>query len=241
MLATIARLRYVHASILACKKGMQLAHACHACAHPCDPMTEVPANLNHSGSHVSDLSYMACMPCTCRQRVLHFSLHSCRGISPRPKQACKLQHEQLFTECCAQQANGSLEQRSEQEMFYSCPSTSAEAFFEAVSNQLAGLEGSSSAASLHSQLEQAVEVAQAVQASPPRLCHHTSQSVHVHQHYQHLVLPAYLASQNGKLFVCIHIGATRVLSIAAMWLPARATSLASPGGYPSCPASVCTA
>lgn len=53
-------------------------------------------------------------------------------------------------------------------MFYSCPSVSAEAFFEAVSNQLAGLEaeGSPYAGSLESQLDQTIEVAQAVQASP---------------------------------------------------------------------------
>ena len=50
-------------------------------------------------------------------------------------------------------------------MFYSCPSASAEAFFEAVSSQLAGLDSSAYAGSLSSQLEQTIEVAQAVQAS----------------------------------------------------------------------------
>ena len=65
------------------------------------------------------------------------------------------------------QASGPLEQRTEQEMFYSCPSLSAEAFFEAVSNQLEGLEGEGSpyVGNLESQLEQTIEVAQAVQAS----------------------------------------------------------------------------
>lgn len=58
-----------------------------------------------------------------------------------------------------------MEQRSEQEVFYSCPSTSAEAFFEAVTSQLAGLEDSTYAATPSTQLEQAVEIAQAVQAS----------------------------------------------------------------------------
>lgn len=63
------------------------------------------------------------------------------------------------------QASGPLEQRKEQEMFYSCPSVSAEAFFRAVSSQLASLEGSSYASSPESQLKQTHEVAQAVQAS----------------------------------------------------------------------------
>lgn len=66
------------------------------------------------------------------------------------------------------QASGALEQRTEQEMFYSCPSLSAEAFFEAVSKQLAYLEGEGSpyVGNLESQLEQTIEVAQAVQAIP---------------------------------------------------------------------------
>lgn len=65
------------------------------------------------------------------------------------------------------QASGAFEQRPEQEVFYSCPSLAAEAFFEAVSNQLAILEGEGSpyAGDLVRQLEQTVEVAQAVQAS----------------------------------------------------------------------------
>ena len=65
------------------------------------------------------------------------------------------------------QPSGPLEQRTEQEVFYSCPSLSAEAFFEAVSRQLAGLEGEGSpyVGKLESQLEQTIEVAQAVQAS----------------------------------------------------------------------------
>ncbi len=63
------------------------------------------------------------------------------------------------------QMSGPLEQRSEQEVFYSCPSTSAEAFFEAVSSQMAGLETSTYAATPSTQLKQAIEVAQAVQAS----------------------------------------------------------------------------
>ncbi|KAL3155320.1 hypothetical protein ABBQ38_010884 [Trebouxia sp. C0009 RCD-2024] len=65
---------------------------------------------------------------------------------------------------CASQASGPLEQRKEQEMFYSCPSVSAEAFFRAVSSQLASLEGSSYASSPESQLKQTHEVAQAVQS-----------------------------------------------------------------------------
>lgn len=65
------------------------------------------------------------------------------------------------------QASGDFEQRPEQEVFSSCPSLSAEAFFEAVSSQLATLEaeGSPYAGNLVRQLEQTVEVAQAVQAS----------------------------------------------------------------------------
>lgn len=65
------------------------------------------------------------------------------------------------------QVSGPLEQRPEQEVFYSCPSLSAEAFFEAVSNQLARPEGEGSPyfGNLESQLEQTIEVAQAVQAS----------------------------------------------------------------------------
>lgn len=63
------------------------------------------------------------------------------------------------------QVSQPVEQRSEQEVFYSCPSTSAEAFFEAVTSQLAGLEDSTYAATPSTQLEQAVEIAQAVQAS----------------------------------------------------------------------------
>jgi len=59
-----------------------------------------------------------------------------------------------------------VEQRSEQEIFYSCPSASAEAFFEAVSNQLAGLETSAYADTASTQLEQALELAQAVQVCP---------------------------------------------------------------------------
>ncbi|KAA6422712.1 MAG: hypothetical protein FRX49_07247 [Trebouxia sp. A1-2] len=64
---------------------------------------------------------------------------------------------------CAAPVSAPVEQRSEQEIFYSCPSTSAEAFFEAVSNQLAGLETSAYADTSSTQLEQALELAQAVQ------------------------------------------------------------------------------
>ncbi|KAL0051061.1 hypothetical protein WJX82_001259 [Trebouxia sp. C0006] len=64
---------------------------------------------------------------------------------------------------CAAPVSAPVEQRSEQEIFYSCPSASAEAFFEAVSNQLAGLETSAYADTASTQLEQALELAQAVQ------------------------------------------------------------------------------
>ncbi|DBB00160.1 hypothetical protein WJX77_011844 [Trebouxia sp. C0004] len=64
---------------------------------------------------------------------------------------------------CAAPVSAPVEQRSEQEIFYSCPSTSAEAFFGAVSVQLAGLETSAYADTASTQLEQALEVAQAVQ------------------------------------------------------------------------------
>jgi len=64
------------------------------------------------------------------------------------------------------QVSAPVEQRSEQEIFYSCPSTSAELFFEAVSNQLAGLETSAYADTASTQLEQALELAQAVQVCP---------------------------------------------------------------------------
>jgi hypothetical protein len=64
------------------------------------------------------------------------------------------------------QVSAPVEQRSEQEIFYSCPSASAEAFFEAVSNQLAGLETSAYADTASTQLEQALELAQAVQVCP---------------------------------------------------------------------------
>lgn len=79
---------------------------------------------------------------------------------------CTASHTVSYS-CSAWQASGPLEQRPEQEMFYSCPSVSAEAFFKAVSNQLASLEGQGSphASSLERQLEQTLEVAQAVQAS----------------------------------------------------------------------------
>ncbi|KAL3138478.1 hypothetical protein ABBQ32_006268 [Trebouxia sp. C0010 RCD-2024] len=67
---------------------------------------------------------------------------------------------------CAPQASGPLEQRPQREMFYSCPSVSAEAFFRAVSNQLASLDGEGSpyASSPEIQLKQTHEVAQAVQS-----------------------------------------------------------------------------
>lgn len=71
--------------------------------------------------------------------------------------------------CGVRQVSGPLEQRSEQEVFYSCPSTSAEAFFEAVSSQLAGLETSAYADTPGTQLEQALEIAQAVQANIPAI------------------------------------------------------------------------
>ena len=63
------------------------------------------------------------------------------------------------------QVAGTLEQRSEQEVFYSCPSSSALAFFDAVSSQVAALEESPYASNPSSQLEQVVEVVQAVEVS----------------------------------------------------------------------------
>lgn len=63
------------------------------------------------------------------------------------------------------QAVGTLDQRSEQELFYSCPSSSALAFFAAVSAQVAALEDTPYASNPSSQLQQVVEVVQAVEVS----------------------------------------------------------------------------
>lgn len=78
------------------------------------------------------------------------------------------------------QASGPLEQRPQREMFYSCPSVSAEAFFRAVSNQLASLDGEGSpyASSPEIQLKQTHEVAQAVQASLCKLFSQASNTLH---------------------------------------------------------------
>lgn len=106
-------------------------------------------------SHDVQLQNFVCFLFTCL--LFCFFQHPLPGVPNNIKTAV------LFV--C--QTSGPLEQRTEQEIFYSCPSLSAEAFFEAVSRQLAGLEEESSpyAGKLESQLEQTVEVAQAVQAS----------------------------------------------------------------------------
>ena len=63
--------------------------------------------------------------------------------------------------------SGPVERRSEQEMFYSCPSTSAVAFFQAVSSscQMEALEQSPYANNPGKQLREVVEVIQAVKVS----------------------------------------------------------------------------
>ena len=72
------------------------------------------------------------------------------------------------------QMSGPLERRSEQDMFYSCPSTSAVAFFQAVSSccHTAALEQSTFANNPGQQLREVVEVIQAVKVClcPTTLC-----------------------------------------------------------------------
>lgn len=73
------------------------------------------------------------------------------------------------------QMSGPLERRSEQDMFYSCPSTSAVAFFQAVSSccHTAALEQSTFANNPGQQLREVVEVIQAVKVCLCKgtLCH----------------------------------------------------------------------
>ena len=64
-----------------------------------------------------------------------------------------------------QQASGTPEEWAPQDIFYSCPSTSAEAFFEAVSRQLATLQSNTRSISTGIELEQTLELASAVKAS----------------------------------------------------------------------------
>lgn len=65
------------------------------------------------------------------------------------------------------QMTSPVERRSEQEMFYSCPATSAVAFFQAVSSccQASQLELSPYASNAGKQLREVVEAIQATQVS----------------------------------------------------------------------------
>ena len=64
------------------------------------------------------------------------------------------------------QTAGGTDQRAPADVFYSCPSISAEAFFEAASCQLSTLGTETISTDPSVELEQTLEVAQAIQASP---------------------------------------------------------------------------